>query len=117
MVYRDKPDELAGEEYEMPEQGRDVDPLLPQYEQYSEPSEPSTSRTIIRTRRRGRPLLCACIALAVVLPYLALGACLLHSARGNITSWSQVPDSMKDWIKGLWPGSVHGYNDKDFPIE
>jgi len=133
MVYRDKPEEVAGEEYELAvhESGNDNDPLLPQYERYERASaslerNPSPSsedslgvhhaRLLLRHRRRGRTILCFGILLALLLPTAAFVGCLYGQGKFASATWDQLPDNMRQWLGSLIPAVKTG-EDPDFPIE
>lgn len=131
MVYRDKPEDIPGEEFELAvhDDGteNDNDPLLPQYERYARssldrsgsPREPAAvhhARHLLRHRRRGRMIICCGILLALLIPAAAFVGCLYGQGKFTSLTWDQLPENMKQWLGSLIPQVKTG-NDPNFPIE
>lgn len=117
MSYRDKPDELAGEEFELPHDHDDNAPLLPRYDGPSSSTSPHQKYTRSGPRRR-RPLLWICIALAILIPSAGFAACYYERKSGRALSYDGLPDKAKHILDKVWgPHTGPTDEDDDFPVE
>lgn len=118
MVYHAKPDELAGEEFELPHDNDDNAPLLPRYDGPSSSSTPAHPKYTRSGPRRRRPLLWICIMLAILIPSAGFAACYYERKSGRALRYDGLPEKAKDWLDKVWGPHVGSpEEDADFPVE
>lgn len=100
MVYHDKPDDLAGEEFELPHD--DNAPLLPRYDGPSSETTKPKSKYARGGPRRRRPFLWICVMLAIMIPSVGFTACYYERKSGRTLNYDGLPDKAKQWIDKVW---------------